>query len=130
APHRGQRVGAEDEPGAGPRRWDARVGGRDRGKGREDRPSRRAGNRGPVDQDRRARRGSAEGRRQVLRQGRLMRRAFWVSLGLGAGATGAIVASRWAKRKAKQVAPATIAREAKGGLLEFSKLVSDSIAEG
>jgi hypothetical protein len=59
-----------------------------------------------------------------------MRRAFWVSLGLGAGATGAIVASRWAKRKAKQVAPATIAREAKGGLLEFSKLVSDSIAEG
>jgi hypothetical protein len=59
-----------------------------------------------------------------------MRRAFWVSLGLGAGATGAIIASRWAKKKAKQVAPTTIAREAKGGLLEFSKLLSESIAEG
>jgi hypothetical protein len=59
-----------------------------------------------------------------------MKRAFWVSLGLGAGATGAIIASRWAKKKAKQVAPATIAREARGGLMEFSKLVSDSISEG
>ena len=59
-----------------------------------------------------------------------MRRTFWVSLGLGAGATGAILASRWAKKKAKQVAPATIAREARGGLLEFSKLLSDSITEG
>jgi hypothetical protein len=59
-----------------------------------------------------------------------MRRAFWVSLGLGAGATGAVIASRWAKKKAKRVAPATIAREARGGLLEFSKLLSDSITEG
>jgi hypothetical protein len=60
----------------------------------------------------------------------MMRRAFWVSLGLGAGATGAVLASRWAKKKAKQVAPATIAREARGGLLEFSTLLSESIAEG
>jgi hypothetical protein len=59
-----------------------------------------------------------------------MRRSFWVALGLGAGATGAVVASRWTKRQAKKVAPATIAREAKGGLLDLSKLVSESIAEG
>jgi hypothetical protein len=59
-----------------------------------------------------------------------VRRAFWVALGLGAGATGAVMASRWAKRQARKVAPQTLAREAKGGLLEFSKLVSESIDEG
>jgi hypothetical protein len=59
-----------------------------------------------------------------------MRRSFWVALGLGAGATGAVVASRWAKRQARKVAPSTIAREAKGGLLDLGKLVSESIAEG
>ena len=59
-----------------------------------------------------------------------MKRPFWVALGLGAGATGAIIASRWTKRQAKRVAPTTIAREAKGGLMDFSRLVSESIQEG
>jgi hypothetical protein len=59
-----------------------------------------------------------------------VRRAFWVSLGLGAGAASAIIASRWTRRQAKRVAPATIARETKGGLLDLSRLVSESIAEG
>lgn len=59
-----------------------------------------------------------------------MRRSFWVALGLGAGATGAVVTSRWARRQARKVAPTTIAREAKGGLLDLGKLVSESIAEG
>ena len=59
-----------------------------------------------------------------------MKRSFWVALGLGAGATGAVMASRWTKKQAKKVAPATLAREARGGLLELGKLVSDSINEG
>jgi hypothetical protein len=59
-----------------------------------------------------------------------VRRAFWVALGLGAGATGTVVASRWARRQARRVAPQTIAREAKGGILDLTKLVSESIAEG
>ena len=59
-----------------------------------------------------------------------MKRAFWVALGLGAGATGAVVTSRWAKKQAGKVAPTTIAREAKGGILELGKLVTESIAEG
>jgi hypothetical protein len=59
-----------------------------------------------------------------------MRRGFWVALGLGAGATGAIVASRWARRQARKVSPATLAREAKGSLLDLSKLVAESIEEG
>jgi hypothetical protein len=59
-----------------------------------------------------------------------VRRSFWIALGVGAGATGAVVTSRWATRQARKVAPATIAREAKGGLLDLGKLVSESIAEG
>ena len=59
-----------------------------------------------------------------------MRRGFWVALGLGAGAAGTVVAARWVRRQAKKVAPQAIAREARGGLLELSKLVSESIAEG
>jgi hypothetical protein len=60
----------------------------------------------------------------------VIRRGFWVALGLGAGATGAVLASRWTKKQAARVAPATIAREAKGGFLDLGKLVSESIAEG
>jgi hypothetical protein len=59
-----------------------------------------------------------------------LRRAFWVSLGLGAGAASAILVSRWTKRQAQRVAPATIARETKGGIVDLSRLVSESIAEG
>ena len=59
-----------------------------------------------------------------------MRRAFWVALGLGAGATGVVVSSRWAKKQGKKVAPQTLAREARGGLLDLGKLVSETIAEG
>ena len=38
--------------------------------------------------------------------------------------------SRWAKRQANKVRPATLAREAKGGLMDLSKLVAESIEEG
>ncbi len=59
-----------------------------------------------------------------------MRRGFWVALGLGAGATGAVIASRWTTKQARRVAPQTLAREAKSGLLDLSRLVSESLAEG
>jgi hypothetical protein len=59
-----------------------------------------------------------------------VRRIFWLALGLGAGAAGAVLSTRFAKRQMRKVAPTTIAREARGGLLELSRLVSESIAEG
>jgi sensor histidine kinase regulating citrate/malate metabolism len=59
-----------------------------------------------------------------------VRRIFWLALGLGAGAAGAVISTRFAKKQMRKVAPSTIAREARGGLLELSKLVSESIAEG
>jgi hypothetical protein len=59
-----------------------------------------------------------------------VRRGFWIAVGLGAGATGAILAGRWTKKQAGRVAPHTIARETRGGFMDLSKLVSESIAEG
>jgi len=59
-----------------------------------------------------------------------MRRIFWLALGLGTGAAGAVLATRFARRQMRKVAPTTLAREARGGLLELSRLVSESIAEG
>jgi len=60
----------------------------------------------------------------------VIRRGFWVALGLGAGATTAIIATRWTRKQANRVAPGALAREAKGGVLDLGKLFSESIAEG
>lgn len=59
-----------------------------------------------------------------------MRRLFWLALGLGAGAAGAIMTARFARRQMNKVAPSTLAREARGGLLDLSRRVSESIEEG
>ena len=59
-----------------------------------------------------------------------MKRLFWLALGLGAGAAGAIMTARFARRQMDKVAPSTLAREARGGLLDLSRRVSESIDEG
>lgn len=59
-----------------------------------------------------------------------MRRLFWLALGLGAGAVGAVLTARFARKQMQKVSPSTLAREARGGVMELSKRVSESIAEG
>ena len=59
-----------------------------------------------------------------------MRRLFWVALGLGAGAASAILASRFVRKQTAKVAHANLAREARGGMMDLARLVSDSLAEG
>jgi hypothetical protein len=59
-----------------------------------------------------------------------VRRLFWVALGLGAGAASAILATRFVRKQTAKVAPANLAREARGGIMDLAKLVSDSLAEG
>lgn len=59
-----------------------------------------------------------------------MRRLFWVALGLGAGAASAIMASRFVRRQTAKVAPANLAREARGSMMDLARLVSESISEG
>jgi hypothetical protein len=60
----------------------------------------------------------------------VLRRAFWIALGIGAGAAGAIVTMRFARRQARKIAPATLAREARGGIMDIAKLFSEAIEEG
>jgi len=59
-----------------------------------------------------------------------VRRLFWIALGLGAGAVGAVATMRFARKQAEKVAPRRIAREAKGGIMDLAKRVSESVAEG
>lgn len=59
-----------------------------------------------------------------------MSRGFWVALGVGAGVAGAIMTARFLRRQTAKVAPANLTREARGGLMDLAKLVSESIAEG
>lgn len=59
-----------------------------------------------------------------------MRRLFWLAVGLGAGAASAIMAGRFTRKQVEKAKPQTIAREAKGSLLDLSKLVAESIEEG
>jgi len=59
-----------------------------------------------------------------------VRRLFWLAVGLGAGAVGAVMTMRFARKQAEKVAPSRIAREAKGGVMDLAKRVSESIAEG
>ena len=59
-----------------------------------------------------------------------MRRLFWVALGLGAGIAGAVMSMRFLRKQTQRVAPANLAREAKGGMLDVARLFSESIAAG
>jgi hypothetical protein len=58
-----------------------------------------------------------------------VRRVFWLALGLGAGAAGAVMSARFAKKQAKKI-PAAVARETRGGIVDLTKLFNESIAEG
>jgi hypothetical protein len=59
-----------------------------------------------------------------------VRRIFWLALGLGAGAAGAVMSMRFVRKQSQRVAPATLAREARGGVMDLARLFSESIAEG
>ncbi len=59
-----------------------------------------------------------------------MRRLFWTALGLGAGATAAVLVSRWMRRTTQAVAPANVAREAGRTVSDFVELVRQALSEG
>jgi hypothetical protein len=59
-----------------------------------------------------------------------VRRIFWLALGLGAGATAAVIAARWAKRQGQKVAPANIGRQVSRGASDVGRLVRTALAEG
>ena len=59
-----------------------------------------------------------------------MRRIFWLAAGLGAGVAGAVMTMRFLRRQRAKIAPTNLAREARVGITDLARLVSESIAEG
>ena len=59
-----------------------------------------------------------------------MRRIFWLALGLGAGATTAVLAARWMRRQTEKVAPANIGRQVSQGASDLGRLIRTALDEG
>jgi len=55
-----------------------------------------------------------------------MRRIFWLAMGLGAGATAAVMASRWARRQAERISPTNVARRAGRSIQDMGAVVADA----
>jgi hypothetical protein len=58
-----------------------------------------------------------------------VRRLFWLAVGLGAGATAAIVSSRWVRQQTQKVAPANLAKQAGKTLSDMAALAGQALAE-
>jgi hypothetical protein len=58
-----------------------------------------------------------------------MRRVFWLAMGLGAGATGALMMRRWARRQAERMSPPNLARQAGETVRDAGSLLSEALAE-
>ncbi len=58
-----------------------------------------------------------------------MRRIFWLALGLGAGATAAVMSGRWMKRQTERMAPANLARQAGHRAADVSSVLVQAAKE-
>jgi hypothetical protein len=58
-----------------------------------------------------------------------MRRIFWLAVGLGAGATAAIMMARWTRRQAERMAPPNLARQAGETFRDLGSLVTEAFTE-
>jgi hypothetical protein len=58
-----------------------------------------------------------------------MKALFWLSVGLGAGATAAVLGGRWVRRQREAYAPAALARQAGRRAMNLSAVVADAARE-
>ncbi|HEX9824016.1 MAG TPA: hypothetical protein VGB51_06435 [Actinomycetota bacterium] len=59
-----------------------------------------------------------------------MRRIFWLSMGLGAGVTAAVMVSRWVRRQQQRLSPANIGAQASEGIRDLGRLLRESLEAG
>lgn len=59
-----------------------------------------------------------------------MRRIFWLAVGLGAGATAAVLAARWVRRQQERLSPATLGAQVSEGARDLGRLVREAVEEG
>jgi hypothetical protein len=55
-----------------------------------------------------------------------VRRIFWLSMGLGAGATAAVMAGRWLRRQRQALAPANLVHQAGDAARDMASLVGEA----
>jgi hypothetical protein len=58
-----------------------------------------------------------------------VRRIFWLSMGLGAGATAAVMASRWLRRQRQALAPANLIHQAGEAVRDLTSLMGEASRE-
>jgi len=58
-----------------------------------------------------------------------MRRAFWAALGLGAGATAAVLTSRWMRKQSERLAPANVGRQLGDTARDLGQLLREAMEE-
>ena len=58
-----------------------------------------------------------------------MRRAFWAALGLGAGATAAVLTSRWMRKQSERMAPANVGRQLGDTARDLGQLLREAMEE-
>ncbi len=58
-----------------------------------------------------------------------MRRLLWLALGLGAGATSAVLVSRWVRRQTQKLAPANVGRQAGRAATDLAERMVEAAGE-
>ena len=58
-----------------------------------------------------------------------MKKVFWLALGLGAGSTAAILASRWMRRQRQRLVPASLGPQAGEALRDLARLLGEAVSE-
>jgi len=56
----------------------------------------------------------------------MVRRIFWLSVGLGAGATAVIMASRWLDKQKRKLSPASLGHQAAGAVSGLAGTLADA----
>ena len=59
----------------------------------------------------------------------MFRRLFWMCVGVGAGATAAVMTARWSRRQRERLAPTNVARRAGEGLSDLGSTLASAWKE-
>ena len=59
----------------------------------------------------------------------MLRRTFWLAVGLGAGVTATVLVARWTRRQRERLAPANVARRAGASLTDLGATITGAVRE-
>jgi hypothetical protein len=59
----------------------------------------------------------------------MFRRLFWLAVGLGAGATAVVMASRWLDKQKRKLSPANLGQKAIGSISSLGATLSEALKD-